>query len=85
MDANNETENSLFFPGCGFFTETYNVGSSPVTTNPMAAGLPLTCPPYNEGECSGSPERVYEPRRRLYNYEYGHQFSNQEYYNDPHS
>ncbi|KAL6910240.1 hypothetical protein GGI43DRAFT_419706 [Trichoderma evansii] len=81
MDTD-ETENSLFFPGCGFFTDIYDAGSSTVTTNPMAIGLPLTCPPYNEGECSGSPERIYEPRRRLYNHEYGHQFSNQEYYND---
>ncbi|GFP54233.1 hypothetical protein TASIC1_0003061100 [Trichoderma asperellum] len=81
-----ETENSLLLSGSGCFTDIYNAGSSPVTTNPMTTDCALTYLPYTGGEHSGSPETVYQPSRRLYNHEYAHQFPNQGYYNDqPHS
>jgi hypothetical protein len=79
----NEPGNSLYLAGNGWVTDIYDARSGPVTTNPMAAGFAPTCPPYNDGEYLGSPEQVYEPRRRLYGDEYTHQFPNPGYYNAP--
>ncbi|PNP38973.1 hypothetical protein TGAMA5MH_09199 [Trichoderma gamsii] len=78
-----ETGNSLYLAGDGWVTDIYDARSSPVTTNPMAVGFAPTCPPYNGGEYLGSPEQVYEPRRRLYSDEYTHQFPDPEYCNAP--
>lgn len=81
--AFDETDNSPFLAGSGYLTDIYDAGSGPVTTNPMATGFALTCPPYNNGgEYLVSPERVYEPMRRFYNHEYTHQPPSLEYYND---
>lgn len=82
MDAD-ETENTLFLAASGRFTDIYDAGCSPVTTNPIAINFPPTCSPYNGGEVSGCPDMSYDPRIRLYNHEYSPQFSNhQQYYND---